>query len=201
MTRKELIEQHIKTHTVTEEMDKQAVSFLEYNLNKNGKIITDFSDNDKWPNHDGTFEYIEDPNVSRIPHQNFFVQIKGTDNYKENGDVISYQLKSLGFPAYIANDVTLDPGILFIVLNPKETERQRIFWKYMSPDFISKIDFSKASMTIKFNKEDELLLTDDGYNKFYKKLGEIADNNLFIKKLDSNEISCENALKIIKSHS
>lgn len=26
MTRKELIEQHIKTHTVTEEMDKQAVS-------------------------------------------------------------------------------------------------------------------------------------------------------------------------------
>ena len=28
MTRKELIEQHIKTHTVTEEMDKQAVSFL-----------------------------------------------------------------------------------------------------------------------------------------------------------------------------
>lgn len=201
MTRKELIEQHIKTHTVTEEMDKQAVSFLEYNLNKNGKIRTDFSDNDKWPNHDGTFEYIEDPNVSRIPHQNFFVQIKGTDNYKENGDVISYQLKSLGFPAYIANDVTLDPGILFIVLNPKETERQRIFWKYMSPDFISKIDFSKASMTIKFNKEDELLLTDDGYNKFYKKLGEIADNNLFIKKLDSNEISCENALKIIKSHS
>lgn len=68
MTRKELIEQHIKTHTVTEEMDKQAVSFLEYNLNKNGKIRTDFSDNDKWPNHDGTFEYIEDPNVSGIPH-------------------------------------------------------------------------------------------------------------------------------------
>ena len=61
--------------------------------------------------------------------------------------------------------MTLDPGILFIVLNPKETERQRIFWKYMSPDFISKIDFSKSSMTIKFNKEYELLLTDDGYNK------------------------------------
>lgn len=199
MTRKELIEQHIKTHTVNEEKDKQTVAFLECNLNKKGRIRTDFSDNDKWPNHDGTFEYIEDPNVSRIPHQNFFVQIKGTDDYKEDGDVISYRLKSLGFPAYIANDVTLDPGILFIVFNPKETGRQRIFWKYMSPDFIFKIDFSKASMTIKFNKDDELLLTEDGFDKFCKKLGEIADDNLFIKKLDSNEISCEDALKIIKT--
>lgn len=62
MTRKELIEQHIKTHTVNEEKDKQTVAFLECNLNKKGRIRTDFSDNDKWPNHDGTFEYIENTN-------------------------------------------------------------------------------------------------------------------------------------------
>lgn len=47
MTRKELIEQHIKTHTVNEEKDKQTVAFLECNLNKKGRIRTDFSDNDK----------------------------------------------------------------------------------------------------------------------------------------------------------
>ena len=94
--------------------------------------------------------------------------------------------------------MTLDPGILFIVLNPKETERQRIFWKYMSPDFISKIDFSKASMTIKFNKEELLeavervsLLSPRDKEKDREITYSII--KLLLKNDQSVEISTENA--------
>ncbi len=53
-----------------------------------------------------------------VQNKIFVVQIKGTHDYTESDGVISYSLKSLAFPAYIAYEVTADPGILFIVLNP-----------------------------------------------------------------------------------
>ena len=47
-------------------------------LISDGKINTNFSCDDKWPNHDGTFEFVSNPELSRCPEQNFIVQIKGT---------------------------------------------------------------------------------------------------------------------------
>lgn len=82
--------------------------------------------------------------------------------------MISYCLKSLSFPAFIANEVTADPGILFVVLNPDTRNGKRIFWKIMSKSFLSDIDFEKNSKTIKFSAEDEIKNTDESIEFFVK---------------------------------
>lgn len=194
----DLLSRHISTHSERSNEDRAAVSTLETFLNSGGKINTDFSCDDKWPNHDGTFEFVSNPEISRIPEQNFIVQIKGTHNYKESGDTISYSLKSLAFPAFIANEVTADPGILFIVLNPDIRGKKRVFWKYISPSFIKSIDFEKDSATIKLKSEDEIQDSDESINQFCNKLQQIIDFHLFLSKLNKENLQEKDALKIVK---
>ena len=198
MKQKEHIERHIATHTVHSAEDRSAVSFLESVLNPGGRICTSFSSDDKWPNHDGFFEYVSNPDISKSPKQNFIVQIKGTHNFSEKNGVVSYCLKSLSFPAFIAKEVTADPGILFVVLNPDIREGQRIFWKAMSKSFLSDIDFEKESKIIKFSPEDEIKNTDESIELFCEKLNGIIDTHLFLNKLNSDDLEQEDALYIIE---
>lgn len=142
------IERHIKTHTERSDDDRAAVSVLKTFLRSNGRINPSFASDDKWPNHDGTFEFVPDPDISRRPQQTFYVQIKGTRNYTEREGVIKYTLKDLAFPAFICGRVSLDPGILFVILNPAERGNERVFWKYMSPSFLNSIDFAKDSTAL-----------------------------------------------------
>ena len=116
--------------------------------------------------------------------------------YYKNG-VISYSLKSLAFPAYIAYEVTADPGILFLVLNPDIRGKKRIFWKYMSPSFLRTINFEQSSSTIKFYPEDEIKDTDESIDIFCKKLDKVIDTYLFLKKLDNEYLTKKDALEII----
>lgn len=198
MKQKEHIERHIATHTVHSAEDRSAVSFLESVLNPGGRICTSFSSDDKWPNHDGFFEYVSNLDISKSPKQNFIVQIKGTHNFSEKNGVVSYCLKSLSFPAFIAKEVTADPGILFVVLNPDIREGQRIFWKAMSKSFLSDIDFEKESKIIKFSPEDEIKNTDESIELFCEKLNGIIDTHLFLNKLNSDDLEQEDALNIIE---
>ena len=198
MKQKEHIERHIATHTVHSAEDRSAVSFLESVLNPGGRICTSFSSDDKWPNHDGFFEYVSNPDISKSPKQNFIVQIKGTHTFSEKNGVVSYCLKSLSFPAFIAKEVTADPGILFVVLNPDIREGQRIFWKAMSKSFLSDIDFEKESKIIKFSPEDEIKNTDESIELFCEKLNGIIDTHLFLNKLNSDDLEQEDALNIIE---
>lgn len=131
----DLFRRHISTHSERSAEDHAAVSTLETFLASDGKINTNFFCDDKWPNHDGTFEFVSNPEISRCPEQNFIVQIKGTHNYREKDGIISYSLTSLAFPAFIASEVTADPGILFVVLNPDVRGEKRVFWKYLFPQF------------------------------------------------------------------
>ena len=193
MKQKEHIERHIATHTVHSAEDRSAVSFLESVLNPGGRICTSFSSDDKWPNHDGFFEYVSNPDISKSPKQNFIVQIKGTHNFSEKNGVVSYS-----FPAFIAKEVTADPGILFVVLNPDIREGQRIFWKAMSKSFLSDIDFEKESKIIKFSPEDEIKNTDESIELFCEKLNGIIDTHLFLNKLNSDDLEQEDALNIIE---
>ena len=195
----DLFRRHISTHSERSSEDRAAVSTLETFLNSKGRINTNFSCDDKWPNHDGTFEFVSNPEISRSPEQNFIVQIKGTHNYGESDDTISYSLKSLAFPAFIANEVTADPGILFIVLNPDIRGEKRIFWKYISPSFIKSIDFEKDSTTIKLKFEDEIEDTDESINIFCNKLQRIIDFHLFLSKLNKDNLKEEDAIKIVKT--
>ena len=109
------IERHLKTHSERSVDDSNAVYYLESLLRSDGKINTDFATHDTWPNIDGSIELVPEPDLSRRPTQRFIVQIKGSGSYNVSKEgFIKYQLHSLAFPAYIAKEVTLDPGILFI---------------------------------------------------------------------------------------
>ena len=59
----EQIQRHIKTHTDRSAMDEAAVSILKTFLRSNGRINTNFASNDKWPNTDGTFEFVTNPTI------------------------------------------------------------------------------------------------------------------------------------------
>ncbi len=195
----DLLQRHISTHSERSNEDRAAVSTLETFLNSGGRINTNFSCDDKWPNHDGTFEFVSTPEISRSPEQNFIVQIKGTHNYSESDGVISYSLKSLAFPAFIAKEVTADPGIFFIVLNPDVRGEKRVFWKYVSPSFIKTIDFNNNSTTIKLTSDDEIKDTDESINIFCDELQRIVDLHLFLSKLNKDNLKKEDAIKIVNA--
>lgn len=180
----ENILKHINTHTEKSAEDFAAVKTLEFFLRSNGKINTNFSYNDKWPNSDGTFELVSNPDNSRIPEQNFFVQIKGTHYLKESEGVMSYSLQSLAFPASICAMTTFDPGILFVVSNPDERGEERIFWKYMSSEFVHSIDYAKKSCTVKFTCDDEIKNTDESIDEFCNRLVKIIEDHKFSLQLD-----------------
>lgn len=197
LQKKEIIESHIKTHTERSADDVAAVSTVEYFLRTGGRIITNFSRNDKWPNIDGTFEFVSNPEFDRRPRHNFFVQIKGTNNYSESDSAIKYSLKSLAFPAFIASDKTLDPGILFVVLNPNDRGKERLFFKYMSVEFINSINFEHDSATINFTAEEEILNTDESLMQFCAKLETIVLQHSFVNKLSEKELNRDDIEKII----
>ena len=196
---KEIIERHLKTHTKRSSEDAAAVNTLTSFLDFDGRINCAFSQNDKWPNTDGTFEFVANPDLNRRPSQNFFVQIKGTHNYTEKDGIVKCSLRSLAFPAFIAYDVTLDPGILFIVLNPDIRGSKRAFWKYVSVDFINSLDFNKDSATITFSSDEEILDTEDSVAAFCKKLESVISRHSFVSKLSEKDL-CKNDIdKIIKA--
>ena len=85
------------------------------------------------------------------------VQSKGTSTPQISLDgAVHYRLRDLAFPAYVALEVTLDPGILFLVLNTGKRGQERVFWKYISPRFLASLDFSKDSAVIRFTGGDEI---------------------------------------------
>lgn len=193
------VKKHIKTHSERSVEDRDAISLLGTFLNLGGRINTSFAANDTWPNHDGTFEFVLNPNVSRRPKQNFFVQIKGTSVYTEKDGIVKYSLKSLAFPAYICDNVSFDPGILFVVLDPDQRGAQRVFWKYMSVDFLNSINFDNESVTIFFSSDEEILNTDESVATFCEKLEAIIDHHSFINQLDSQSYTRHDVEKIIEA--
>lgn len=202
---KSQIERHIKTHPERSVIDSDAVATLNYYLKSGGRINTNFACRDTWPNIDGNFELVPSPEHSRRPVQNFVVQIKGTnDEAVEKEGNITYRLNGLGFPAYVYCNATLDPSILFVVFNVKETGKERIFWKYMSVEFLRSIDFGKESVAVKFTAEDEIKTAQNGIeissiDNFVKRLTELSARHSFVKTLESTEFTKENVVRIIQS--
>lgn len=195
----ELLNRHLRSHCERAVEDRNAISVLESFLRSDGKINTNFACNDKWPNTDGTFEFVSNPTVSRRPEQNFIVQIKGTcNNYTEKDGVVKYSLQSLAFPVYLLKEVSADPGILFVVLHPSERGEERVFWKYMSVEVLYSIDYNQDSYTISFTKDEEIKNTNESVNEFCKQLEDITKLHSFVKKLEDREYSESDIIKIVK---
>lgn len=194
----EQLERHIKTHTARSADDSAAVNMLKHLFSTGGKINDDFHGKDTWPNTDGVFEFVPDTDVSRRPKQNFVVQIKGTSTAEITKDnIVKYRLKNLAFPAYVAKEVTLDPCILFVVLNPGKRGQERVFWKYISAKFIASIDFTNDSATLEFTPDEEIKDTDESVQEFVEKLDYISDTHSYMKQLESREYTKEDVLKLI----
>lgn len=194
------IEKHIRTHSENSTVDSNTVHYLEDLLGSGGKIYTEFSSHDTWPNIDGSFEVVPSPDASRRPKQRFIVQIKGTTNYTLTADgSVKYQLKSLAFPAYIAMEVTLDPGILFVVLDPGDRRKRRTFWKYISHHLLSSINFENDSATITFTEFDEIKDTEASIDEFIEKLVAISESHSFLKQLSTREHNAEDIVKVISA--
>ena len=66
------IEAHVHTHTQNSATDIAAVTTIKNLLKNDGKFFPAFSEYDKWPNIDGRFEFVPNPELSRKPEQNFF---------------------------------------------------------------------------------------------------------------------------------
>lgn len=197
----EQIKKHIKEHSERSATDCDAVTTLEYFLKSNGKINTDFSRRDTWPNTDGNFELVPFPELSRRAAQNFIVQIKGTDrDAVEKDGVVKYHLDGLGFPAYVYSNATLDPCILFVVFNPKKRGKERIFWKYMSVEFLRSINFEQESMTISFSLKEEIKNESGAIDEVCKKFTEVASRHSFVKQLESTLFKKETAVRGICFH-
>lgn len=195
----ETVCRHVKTHTIRSDEDRAAVSILETFLRSDGKINTNFSTDDKWPNHDGTFEFVANPIVSRRPNQVFSVQIKGTTLIKDSDNTYKYSLQSLAFPAYIYTKTTYNPGILFVISKPKNRGEERVFWKYMSQNFLNSINFNNNSTTITFTEDEEIKNNDDSVMHFCKKLHEIVEQHSFISTLEERKYSFVEAERIIQN--
>lgn len=191
------IERHLKSHPKNETVDGSTVSTLEYFLKPTGRIHTQFLRGSTEPNTDGRFELTPDPAKSRRPTANFFVQIKGTDCEIDKNGTVRYYLQDLAFPAYIWKEVTLDPGILFIVVHPSSQREERVFWKYVSNEFLYGIDFKKDGYSILFQPEDELKLTQQSQDDFVARLEEIAEMHSFVKMLEKRRCKREDVLRII----
>jgi len=195
----DVLTNHIKNWSLHSEEDRCAVATLKDWLAPGGKIADSFNADDKVPNTDGDFELIPDPELDRRPVQKFIVQIKGTNVPNITKDrIVKYNLKDLAFPAYIAKEVTLDPGILFVVLYPNSRSRKRVFWKYISSLFIKSIDFSRRAQTIDLLPQDELFNTDESIDAFVKKLAIISDRHSFMKQLETREYTIKDVLTVIE---
>lgn len=193
----EQLNRHIRTHTERSRDDRDAVAVLNNFFRSDGKIVTNFNTEDKWPNIDGGFELVPNPSVSRVPKQNFTVQIKGTNSPRIAADgTVKYQL-DLAFPAYIAREVTLDPGILFVVVNPSTRNEERVFWKYISAQFIASLNFNNDTAVIDLTAEDELYNSNDSIDGFVKKLDKIAETHSYLKQLECRVYTTEDVKKII----
>ena len=192
------IENQINSHTKNASIDDDAIGYIQYILKSNGQINLSLTRRDTWPNIDGRFELVENPKISRNPSQNFFVQVKGTVSFNINKDnTISYHLNDLAFPAWIQKEVTRDPGIIFIVFNADKRGEEKLYWKYLSSEVLSKIDYAKNSYTLKFEDSDEIKNNDESINEFIKKLINISNNYSFISKLDTSIFCEKDLLKII----
>lgn len=192
------VDRHISTHTERSDDDRAAVHILETFLRSEGRINPSFATDDKWPNHDGTFEFVPNPEISRAPRQTFYVQIKGTRNYSEKNGVVKYTLRDLAFPAFMYKKVSLDPGILFVILNPTERGDERVFWKYISASLLRSMDFAKNSMTISFTTEEEILNDNESVFSFCNSLNKITECHSFINQLEVYNYPLEEIERIIK---
>lgn len=133
-------------------------AYLKTKLESNKSIFCHFSEADKTPNVDGSFEILENVCGKNIPIGTFRVQIKTLNHEyvnKNTGGTISRYKYSCDTKIFnvVKNAITLDPCILFMV----DVKNKRIFYKYISFKYVLALDINdEVHKTIYFDDLDEI---------------------------------------------
>lgn len=154
--------------------EADANRLLSDRLESGHKIKTFFKENDKTPNHDGTFELVD---KDRLPLKQFIVQIKKSDSIVPGKDgCYPYDLET-GFLYYVKERVTESPAVYFVV----DIDNGRIFYLYLSDERLMSLDFEdKQTVRYRFSNDDIL----DDVDAFYDQMLKISNerNKYFINK-------------------
>lgn len=169
------------THNMFRELEGNII--LRNKLISNRRISCFFSENDKTPNTDGFFEFINDKGV---PIKRFNVQIKSTENL--NGGKYSLDTKILH---YVFSKTSTDPTVLFLV----DLTRKKIFYRHITIDYLLSIDLDqKRKFTIDFSNDSEF-----NYENFQKEIEVISNehNRLVVLKNNDEVVSIQEAITFL----
>jgi len=171
---------NIGKHSENTFRESEGNIILKNKLISNRRISCFFSENDKTPNTDGFFEFINDKGV---PIKRFNVQIKSTEDLKDGK--YSLDTKILN---YVFSKISTDPTVLFLV----DLTNQKIFYRHITVDYLLSIDFDKKKkITVDFSNDSEF-----NYNKFEKEIELISNehNRLMVLKNNDEVLNIQEAI-------
>lgn len=134
-------------------------------LEKNRRIKTYFSENDKTPNTDGYFEILGD---GGMPVRRFVVQIKSTESDQkiqklEQGKYVS----DAAFFQYIQNKTDSNPAMFFVI----DVENAKTYFKHLSPEYLQSLHLRENQETVTVCFDSNEMLDEE---KFYELCADIC---------------------------
>lgn len=139
--------------------ESNSIRHLQDELERNERIKTYFTENDKTPNTDGYFEILD---KNRTPEKRFVVQIKSVEKLVElsnsNGEY-SYSA-DCSFFHYVIENIDENPAFYFVV----DLSKSEIFFKYLSLEYLLSLKIGmKKKVTMHLNNSD--VLDEDSFYK------------------------------------
>lgn len=186
----------ISKHSKSAFDESESIRILEELLESTREIKTFFSENDRTPNYDGTFELV---NNECEPVKQFIVQIKKVDKLIQNtkGKNIGkydYSLKT-NFLQYVKDKVTECPAIYFVV----DLSTKKVFWIYLSDETLMRLNF-EGKKTVTYHFQETEFISD--MNSFILEMRHIAQerNRLFVYKTPQQISELQDAVDYLNQH-
>ena len=186
----------ISKHSKSAFDESESIRILEELLESTREIKTFFSENDRTPNYDGTFELV---NNECEPVKQFIVQIKKVDKLIQNtkGKNIGkydYSLKT-NFLQYVKDKVTECPAIYFVV----DLSTKKVFWIYLSEETLMRLNF-EGKKTVTYHFQETEFISD--INSFILEMRHIAQerNRLFVYKTPQQISELQDAVDYLNQH-
>lgn len=186
----------ISKHSKSAFDESESIRILEELLESTREIKTFFSENDRTPNYDGTFEFV---NNECEPVKQFIVQIKKVDKLIQNtkGKNIGkydYSLKT-NFLQYVKDRVTECPAIYFVV----DLSTKKVFWIYLSDETLMRLNF-EGKKTVTYHFQETEFISD--INSFILEMRHIAQerNRLFVYKTSQQISELQDAVDYLNQH-
>ena len=146
--------------------ESNSIRLLQEKLERNGRIKTYFTQNDRTPNTDGYFEIL---NKNGIPEKRFVVQIKSAEKLTKLSKKDEYSYSAdCSFFHYVLENIDENPAFYFVV----NLSMGEVFFKQLSLKYLLSLNMGKKkNISIHLNSGDAL-----DEDSFYKKCYDIFIN-------------------------